>query len=91
MLLVGTFQNSIRGRISGKKCNPNLEKVIRILLFFFPEQKIKQKIKFGTQKLLIQKLISQRKTKHTRTKIILNDDQPTPVQRRHPKILSFHL
>ena len=87
MLLVGIFYNSIRGRISGKKCNPNLEKVTRILLFFFPEQKIK----FGTQKLLIQKLISQRKTKHTRTKIILNDEQPTPVQRRHPKILSFHL
>ena len=47
MLLVGIFQNSIRGRKSGKKCNPNLEKVTRILLFFFPEQKIK----FGTQKL----------------------------------------
>ena len=41
MLLVGIFQNNIRGRISGKKCNPNLEKVTRILLFFFPEQKIK--------------------------------------------------
>ena len=40
MLLVSIFQNSIRGRISGKKCNPNLEKVTRILLFFFPEQKI---------------------------------------------------
>ena len=53
MLLVGIFQNSIRGHKSGKKCNPNLEKVTRILLFFFPEQKIN----IGTQKLLIQKLI----------------------------------
>ena len=79
MLLVGIFQNSIRGRISGKKCNPNLEKVTRILWFFFPEQK------------LLENLFRKRKTKHTRTKIILNDDQPTPVQRRHPKILSFHL
>ena len=49
VLLVGIFQNSIRGRKSGKKCNPNLEKVTRILLFFFPEQKIK--FGFGTQKL----------------------------------------
>ena len=79
MLLVGIFQNSIRGRISGKKCNSNLGNVTKILLFFFPEQK------------LLENLFRKRKTKHTRTKIILNDDQPNPVQRRHPKILSFHL
>ena len=51
MLLVGIFQNSIRGRISGKKYNSNLEKVTKILLFFFPEQKIKFETYFAKEKL----------------------------------------